>query len=44
MRQTSLKLEVEGKGRFKDVEPTVQDGQDLDIPTFIRRKIAIRRE
>lgn len=25
------------KGRFKDVEPTVVQGEDLDLPTFIRR-------
>ena len=41
--QTKLKLEPTGKGRFKDVEPTVLDGEDFDIPTFIRRGIAIER-
>ncbi len=40
-RQTRLKLEMPGKGRFKDVEPTIQNGQDLDIPTYIRRGIVI---
>ncbi len=25
------------KGRFKDVEPTIVQGEDLDLPTFIRR-------
>ncbi len=39
--QTRLKLEMPGKGRFKNVEPTIQDGQDLDIPTFVRRGIVI---
>jgi cell division protein FtsZ len=32
-----------GKGRFKDAEPTVMDGEDLDIPTFIRKNIKIER-
>ncbi|OGV65262.1 MAG: hypothetical protein A2283_05600 [Lentisphaerae bacterium RIFOXYA12_FULL_48_11] len=41
--QTKLKLEPTGKGRFKDVEPTVLDGEDFDIPTFVRRGIAIER-
>lgn len=41
--QTRLKLEMPGKGRFKNVEPTIQDGQDLDIPTFVRRGIVIGR-
>ncbi|MDD4871941.1 MAG: cell division protein FtsZ [Kiritimatiellae bacterium] len=41
--QTKLKLEPTGKGRFKDVEPTVLDGEDFDIPTFVRRGIAVER-
>jgi len=39
--QTVLRLDTYGKGRFKDVEPTLFDGEDLDIPTFVRRGIAI---
>jgi len=39
--QTSLRLESSGKGRFKNVEPTILDGEDLDIPTFLRRGISI---
>lgn len=30
-----------GRGRFKDVEPTIVDGENADIPTFIRRGIPI---
>ncbi|MBN1269552.1 MAG: cell division FtsZ family protein [Kiritimatiellae bacterium] len=41
VRQTRLNLEPVGKGRFKDVEPTIYDGQDLDTPTFVRRGIRI---
>jgi len=32
-----------GRGRFKDVEPTYFDGQDLDTPTFIRRGLKLSR-
>ncbi|MDI6775252.1 MAG: cell division protein FtsZ [Verrucomicrobiota bacterium] len=42
--QTKLRLESYGKGRFKDVEPTVMDGEDLDIPTFVRRGILIGKQ
>jgi len=28
-----------GRGRFKNAEPTVWNGEDLDIPTFVRRNI-----
>jgi cell division protein FtsZ len=30
-----------GRGRFKDVEPTIVEGENADIPTFIRRGIPI---
>ena len=38
-----LELDLAGKGRFKNVEPTVVDGQDLDVPTFIRLGVKIDR-
>lgn len=41
--QTKLSLETSGRGRFKNVEPTILDGEDLDIPTFIRRGISIEK-
>lgn len=25
-------------GRFENIEPTIEDGEDLDVPTFMRRK------
>ena len=28
-----------GRGRFKNAEPTIWNGEDLDIPTFVRRNI-----
>ena len=30
-----------GRGRFKNAEPTIWNGEDLDIPTFIRRNISL---
>jgi hypothetical protein len=41
--QADLNLVTPGKGRFKDAEPTIFDGEDLDVPTFIRRDIHIER-
>ncbi len=32
-----------GQGRFKDVDPTIIEGSNLDIPTFIRRRIMIQK-
>jgi cell division protein FtsZ len=44
LMQANLGLDTSaGKGRFKDVEPTIMDGEDLDIPTFRRRNIPIEK-
>ncbi|MDO9541267.1 MAG: cell division protein FtsZ [Kiritimatiellia bacterium] len=40
--QTGLFDAVE-QGRFKGVSPTIVDGSNLDIPTFIRRRIQIQK-
>jgi cell division protein FtsZ len=39
--QAQLILEGISKGLFKDVEPTIIDDEDMDIPTFIRRRVTI---
>ncbi len=39
--QSELPLGPDGRGRFKDVDPTFYDGQDLDTPTYIRRNITL---
>jgi cell division protein FtsZ len=39
--QPTLALGVGGRGRFKNVEPTILDGEDVDVPTFLRRGIRI---
>lgn len=41
LRQGQLPLEVVSKGRFEKVEPTVLHGEDLDLPTYIRRGVAL---
>src|SRR5687768_10343911 len=41
MRQTQLALEIISKGRFEKSEPTLHQGQDLDVPTYIRRGVAL---
>jgi cell division protein FtsZ len=41
MRQTQLPLEIINKGRFDKSEPTIHKGEDLDVPTFIRRGVAL---
>jgi cell division protein FtsZ len=39
--QTQLPLTIVSKGRFDKSEPTLHHGEDLDVPTFIRRGIAL---
>ncbi len=41
MRQGQLPLEIIAKGRFEKSEPTIYHGQDLDVPTYIRRGVAL---
>ena len=41
--QGMLRLDGAGKGRFRDVEPTLYEGEDLDVPTFIRRGLRLNR-
>lgn len=31
----------QGRGRFNNAEPTIWNGEDLDIPTFLRRNISL---
>ncbi len=41
-QQSELQLgAASDRGRFQDVAPTIHDGADLDIPTFIRRGIRL---
>jgi cell division protein FtsZ len=40
-QQTRLALQPKGKGFFNDIEPTLFEGEDLDVPTFQRKNIKI---
>ncbi|MCG3147600.1 MAG: Cell division protein FtsZ [Verrucomicrobiae bacterium] len=42
-KQESLPLEGVSRGRFDKSEPTLVDGEDLDVPTFIRRGVSLKR-
>ncbi|HEX7570559.1 MAG TPA: hypothetical protein VF492_08650, partial [Verrucomicrobiae bacterium] len=39
--QAQLPLTIISKGRFDKSEPTLHRGEDLDVPTFIRRGVAM---
>ena len=41
--QGELPLETVGKGRFAHLDSTIHEGQDLDVPTYIRRDIKLPR-
>ncbi len=41
MKQVQLPLEIISRGRFEKSEPTICNGQDLDVPTYIRRGVAL---
>ena len=41
MRQITLPLDIVNKGRFEKSEPTIHKGEDLDLPTYIRRGVAL---
>ncbi len=43
IEQGELPLETVGKGRFANLDPTIHDSQDLDMPTYIRREIKLPR-
>jgi cell division protein FtsZ len=40
-RQEQLPLEIFSRGRFDKSEPTIHKGEDLDVPTYIRRGITL---
>ncbi|HYY29739.1 MAG TPA: hypothetical protein VE860_17485 [Chthoniobacterales bacterium] len=41
-KQETLQFEPVSRGRFEKSEPTIIDGQDLDVPTFLRRNVKVR--
>jgi hypothetical protein len=40
-KQETLQFEPVTRGRFEKSEPTIVDGQDLDVPTFLRRNLKV---
>ena len=37
-----MQFEPVNRGRFEKSEPTIMDGQDLDVPTFLRKGLRIK--
>ena len=40
---SKLSFGAKGRGKFQNVEPTMFNGQDLDLPTYVRRGITLER-
>src|SRR5437660_397784 len=41
-KQEVLQFEPVTRGRFEKSEPTIVEGQDLDVPTFLRKKVRVK--
>jgi cell division protein FtsZ len=41
-KQEVLQFEPVTRGRFEKSEPTIVEGQDLDIPTFLRKNVRVK--
>lgn len=41
MKQGQLPLQIVSKGRFDKTETTYHNGEDLDLPTYLRRGVAL---
>jgi cell division protein FtsZ len=41
-KQEVMQFEPVTRGRFEKSEPTIVEGQDLDIPTFLRKNIKVK--
>lgn len=41
-KQEQMQFEPVTRGRFEKSEPTIVDGQDLDVPTFLRRNLKVK--
>ena len=42
-KQETMQFEPVSRGRFEKSEPTIIDGQDLDVPTFLRKGVPKNR-
>jgi cell division protein FtsZ len=41
-KQEVMQFEPVTRGRFEKSEPTIIEGQDLDVPTFLRKNIRVK--
>jgi len=41
-KQEILQFEPITRGRFEKSEPTIVEGQDLDVPTFLRKNVRVK--
>ncbi|MEP7070917.1 MAG: cell division protein FtsZ [Verrucomicrobiota bacterium] len=41
-KQEILQFEPVTRGRFEKSEPTIVEGQDLDVPTFLRKNVRVK--
>ena len=41
LQQGNLPLDIVSKGRFEKSQPTIHRGEDLDVPTYVRRGIPL---
>ena len=41
-KQEVMQFEPVTRGRFEKSEPTIVEGQDLDVPTFLRKNIRVK--
>lgn len=41
-KQEMMQFEPVTRGRFEKSEPTIVEGQDLDVPTFLRKNIKVK--
>ncbi|HSH39233.1 MAG TPA: hypothetical protein VK993_10635 [Chthoniobacterales bacterium] len=41
-KQEVLQFESVTRGRFEKSEPTIVEGQDLDVPTFLRKNVKVK--
>jgi cell division protein FtsZ len=41
-KQEVLQFEPVNRGRFEKSEPTIVEGEDLDVPTYLRKKVKVK--
>ena len=41
-KQEVLQFEPVTRGRFEKSEPTIVEGEDLDVPTFLRKNVRVK--